>query len=222
MNTEPDIHAPSAPATARDSEGLVAEGVDINQIVAYNLAEARRRRGWTQTQTAARLETVLGRRMSQATMSAMERTYDGPPAGRRRQFDAQDLGAFSKVFGVPIVLFFLPPPGDQRRIAGVPYRVDELATLVMGTEHQQDMLHERLRQIGEADPRPDDELIALHTGGDLEEVKRWRRVIRQRLYALVEEHADTFDRAVGVIAEGFEALRQASIVGYLEERSDDS
>ncbi len=221
MNTEPDIHARSAPATARDCEGLVAEGVDINQIVAYNLAEARRRRGWTQTQTAARLETVLGRRMSQATMSALERTYDGP-ASRRREFDAQALGAFSKVFGVPIVFFFLPPPGDQRRMAGVPYRVDELATLVMGTEHQQDMLHERLRQIGVADPRPDDELIALHTGRDLDEVKRWRQITRQRLYVLVEEHADTFDRAVGVIAEGFDALRRASIAGYLEERSDDS
>lgn len=84
------------------------------------------------------------------------------------------------------------------------------------------MLAERLRQIGEADPRLDDELIAAHTGRALDEVDGWRRITRQRLYALVDEHEDTFDRAIGVIGEGFDALRQASIVGYLEERFDDS
>lgn len=115
VNTDP---ATQAPVTTVPGESQLAEEVDLNQIVAYNLAAVRKLRGWTQTETAARLEPVLGRRITQATMSALERTYDGP-ADRRRQFDAQDLGVFSKVFGVPIVFFFLPPPGDRRRVVGV-------------------------------------------------------------------------------------------------------
>ena len=50
-----------------------------NQIVAYNLAEARALRGWTQEQAAAELEEYVGSRWSKATFSAAER------------FDASDL-----------------------------------------------------------------------------------------------------------------------------------
>lgn len=78
-----------------------------NQIVAYNLAQARMWKNWTQEQAAAELEPFLGTRWSKASFSAAERTVDGQ---RVRQFSADDLVAFSRCFGVPVGFFFLPPP----------------------------------------------------------------------------------------------------------------
>ncbi|MFE6539780.1 hypothetical protein, partial [Bacillus cereus] len=45
----------------------------INQVVSHNLARARRSRGWTQEETAARLEAVSGKKWTAATLSASER-----------------------------------------------------------------------------------------------------------------------------------------------------
>ena len=80
-----------------------------NQVVAYNLAMARNRRGWTQQQTAEKLEPHLGTRWSKATYSAAERSIDGE---RIRQFTADDLYAFSAAFDLPITWFLLPPRPD--------------------------------------------------------------------------------------------------------------
>ena len=79
-----------------------------NQLVAYNLALARNLRGLTQDQLGQRLEEATGRNWSKATMSALERTYDGD--GRQREFSADDLVAFSFALGVPVGWFLIPPP----------------------------------------------------------------------------------------------------------------
>jgi transcriptional regulator with XRE-family HTH domain len=81
-----------------------------NQLVAYNLRQARRLRGWTQEQAAARLEPHLGTLWSKATYSAAERSVDGKVV---RRFDADDLIAFARTFRLPITWFFLPPGGDR-------------------------------------------------------------------------------------------------------------
>lgn len=78
-----------------------------NQVVAFNLAQARMWKGWTQEQAAAELEPYLGARWSKASFSAAERSVDGQ---RVRQFSADELVAFSRCFGVPVGFFFLPPP----------------------------------------------------------------------------------------------------------------
>lgn len=78
-----------------------------NQIVAYNLAQARMWKNWTQEEAAAELEPFLGARWSKASFSAAERSVDGQ---RVRQFSADELVAFSRCFGVPVGFFFLPPP----------------------------------------------------------------------------------------------------------------
>lgn len=78
-----------------------------NQIVAYNLAQARMWKGWTQEEAAEQLEPYLGARWSKASFSAAERSVDGR---RVRQFSADELVAFSRCFGVPVGFFFLPPP----------------------------------------------------------------------------------------------------------------
>lgn len=58
-----------------------------NQVVAYNLARARKVRGWTQEEAADRLERHLGVRWSNVVFSAAERSAQ---MDRIRQFDADE------------------------------------------------------------------------------------------------------------------------------------
>jgi hypothetical protein len=82
-------------------------GLTPNQVVAFNLAQARQLRGWTQQQTIDALEPHLGAKWSIANYSAAERSVDG---GRVRNFDADEITAFARTFDLPVTWFFLPPP----------------------------------------------------------------------------------------------------------------
>jgi hypothetical protein len=88
-----------------------------NQIVAYNLAQARLWKNWTQEEAAEHLAPYLGTRWSKASFSAAERSVDGQ---RVRQFSADEIVAFARGFGLPVGFFFLPPP---RGVAPVPVRL---------------------------------------------------------------------------------------------------
>jgi hypothetical protein len=83
----------------------------VHQIVAYNFTRARRETGWTQVETSERLEPLLGYRLNQAGVSAIEKTYDSE---RRRNIDAAEIVAFARCFNRPISWFFLPPTGHSR------------------------------------------------------------------------------------------------------------
>ena len=124
-----------------------------NQIIAYNLAEARALRGWTQEVAAAELEQHIGARWSKATFSAAERSVDGH---RVRKFTADEIVAFSRCFGVPIGFFFMPPPPST---SAVPLRLAspenpwggitlaELLDAVFGTPGEDDIMSQRLRRF---------------------------------------------------------------------------
>jgi len=83
--------------------------VTPNQVVAFNLAQARAWRRWTQEEAAQALERYLGVRWSKGTFSAAERSVDGD---RVRQFTADEIVAFSRAFKLPVGWFFMPPPGE--------------------------------------------------------------------------------------------------------------
>ena len=85
-----------------------------NQMVAYNLRRARQLHGWTQEETAEKLEVYLGERWSKATLSAAERSVAHPE--RVRQFSADELVAFAVTFELP-VSFFLEPAPPQTTVA---------------------------------------------------------------------------------------------------------
>jgi transcriptional regulator with XRE-family HTH domain len=85
-----------------------------NQMVAYNLRRARQLLGWTQEETAEKLEIYLGERWSKATLSAAERSVAHPE--RVRQFSADELVAFAATFELP-VSFFLEPAPPQTTVA---------------------------------------------------------------------------------------------------------
>ena len=77
-----------------------------NQIVAYNLEKLRRERGLTAVKTAALLGAQLGKKISLASYSAMERSVEGR---RVKSFDADEIFALARVFGVRVWFLFLPP-----------------------------------------------------------------------------------------------------------------
>lgn len=84
--------------------------VTMNQVVAYNIAYFRKIRGRTQEDLGEALEKITGKKWSKATMSAVERSWDG---NRIRSFDADDLLAFCQALEVPLTAFFLPPTEDR-------------------------------------------------------------------------------------------------------------
>ncbi len=79
-----------------------------NQVVSYNVAKARALRGWTQERAAEVLEPLLGTRLSTASFSALERGAWVPM--RIKEFNADELLALSRAFGLPIGWFLTPPP----------------------------------------------------------------------------------------------------------------
>ena len=83
-----------------------------NQVVAYNIAQARLLRGWTQEQAADALAPFLGTRWSSASFSAVERSVAG---GRVREFTADELLALARGFRLPIG-WFLTPPASLRDV----------------------------------------------------------------------------------------------------------
>jgi len=104
---------------------------DLNEVVAYNFKAARELRGLTQEETAQLLERFLGQRLPQASISAIERAYEGD---RRREFDAHEILAFALAFDLPLVWFFLAPPGDTRRLYHTSNYVSELYGVVFGAD----------------------------------------------------------------------------------------
>jgi hypothetical protein len=86
----------------------VAHTIELspNQIVAFNIEKLRRERGWSAQGTANRLGSILGRKISLASYSAMERSIDGK---RIKHFDADEIFAFARVFGVRVWTLFVPP-----------------------------------------------------------------------------------------------------------------
>lgn len=191
----------------------------MNQVVSYNVRAARELRGWTQEEFADRLEPYLGQRLTQASVSAIERAFDGE---RRREFDAQELLVFAMVFDLPIVWFFLPPPGDHRLMRGTTRPVDELYRWLLGRPDQVEPVYARLRAYGIADPTAAEEAVERITGAP-SRAREWsyRERRKELLLALLDQHADGFDTAVDELGRMVDHLRQVGIRGFVAEHTHD-
>jgi len=199
---------------------MVAPGqVDLNQVVAYNVRAARELRGWTQEEFAAHLEPYVGQRLTQASVSAIERAWDGD---RRREFDAQELLYFAVVFDLPIVWFLIPPPRDQRLMRNTGRPVGELYAYLLGFPHQLEELYARLHEIRVDNPSTSDEVFKLLTGnptGAHEWSYRERR--KELLLALLDTQADNFDNAIEDLGAIVDRLRTIGIRGFIAENTND-
>jgi len=204
--------------TQNDEPGRSAE-IDLNQVVAYNVREARQLRGWTQEELADRLEPYLGQRLTQAGVSSIERAWDGD---RRREFDAHELLVFAMVFNLPILYFLLPPPGDRRRMQGTSAQVNELYVWLLGREGQVEPVYERLRKLGITDPTTAEEAVEKITG-ITSPARQWsyRERRKELLLALLDEHSDNFDKDIEEIGRIVDQLRQVGLRGYVAEKTGD-
>ncbi len=201
---------PSAPEPETD------EPIDLNQIVAYNFRRAREHYGLTQDEAAMHLEPALGVRLTQTSISAIERAYDG---GRRREFDAHEILSFALGFRLPLAWFFLPPPGDRRPIGDTGAYLDELYWLIFGSNEQLPILMERFRELGIREPGEDD-AIAERVYGTPTPVtlSDYRHRRKEALLALLDSRADEVDKAADEMYEFFGHLNQVGIRGYISER----
>ena len=195
------------------------DDVDLNQVVAYNVREARQLRGWTQEELADRLAPYLGQRLSQAGVSSIERAWDGE---RRREFDAHELLVFALVFDLPILWFLLPPLGDHRPMRSTTRPVDELYGWLLGRPDQLEPLYQRLRQLGITDPTTAQRTVEAITG-IASEAKQWsyRERRKELLLALLDQHADSLDNAVDELGRWIDHLRQVGIRGFIAEHTHD-
>lgn len=127
-------------------------GLTPNQVVAFNLKNARAWKNWTQQQACEALEPFIGSRWSKANYSAAERSVDG---NRIRQFSADEIVAFARAFDLPVTWFFMPPPPWEA--PGVPVKLQTpdaetlgqplglLADLVFGDDNNIGLLVMRLQ-----------------------------------------------------------------------------
>ena len=173
-----------------------AKVLDANQVVAYNFRAARKLRGWTQEEAARRLAPYLGQELPKASISGIERSFDGE---RRRLFDAQDLVAFSLAFDLPVVWFLLPPPSAadyQLAAAGRPLTL--LVPLLLGRDDQTDDIKGRMEELWEARPGSSGDVLA-EAGGFPPELtwERFQRSREEALLALVEEETSDIERLMG-------------------------
>ncbi len=190
-------------------------GVDLNEIVAYNFRAARELRGWTQEETAVRLERMLGQRLPQASISAIERAYEGD---RRREFDAHELLAFALAFELPLVWFFLPPPKDRRRLRNTSAQVSHLYGIVFGRPGQLEPLYERLRQLGIDDPTESDIAMEQILGGQSEaRTSSYRERRNEMVLALLDRDSTRLDKAADELGAFFDHLRRVGIRGFVAE-----
>jgi transcriptional regulator with XRE-family HTH domain len=193
------------------------DGMDVNAIVSYNVKAARERRGMTQEDVAEGLARLTGHRLPQASISAMERGFDGT---RRRRFDAHELYLLAVVFNVPIAYFFLPPPDAGAQVLADAQRpVSELYAWLLGKEWQLPLMDERLAEINVTNPEEvDDLLVALYGGGD-EAVRNWHEHFRtwrkKRLAVLAKNYGDRLDDVAEFLAEFALQVRQLGPKGYL-------
>ena len=142
----------TAPGKSRtrtsDAHKTGSTGLMPNQVVAYNLARARRLRRWSQEQAAAALEPHLGKRWSKASLSQAERSVTGKVP---RSFDADELVAFARAFNLPATWFLVPPtPAELSAIPGISVDLGptcELVDLVFGDDINTPALTDRVAEL---------------------------------------------------------------------------
>ena len=187
---------------AESSPPQASPGLDVNAVVSYNVKAIRERRRMTQQAVADRLAELTGHQLPQASISAMERGFDGE---RRRRFDAHELYLLSVVFDVPIAYFFIPPPGTGvAELADTRRPIAELWRSLLGTDSQLDAVDARLAEIKINDPDASDQVLADIFGPENAannwhpHFRTWRK---QRLREIEVEYGDRLDEVAEFLAD---------------------
>jgi len=205
-----------SPAVGADG----ADGLDVNAVVSYNVRAIRERRGWTQQEVAERLARLTNHLLPQASISAMERGFDGD---RRRRFDAHELYLLATVFDVPIVYFFLPPPDSGlKELADTRRPISELYAALLGHEWQLEPVDDRLGDINIQNPDASDKVLAAIFGKEgaagnwHESFRTWRK---KRINEVAREYGDHLDEVASFLAEFAERITTLGPRMYLQSQA---
>jgi transcriptional regulator with XRE-family HTH domain len=197
-----------------------SEALDVNAVVSFNVKAIRERRAMTQQAVADRLAEFTGHQLPQASISAMERGFDGE---RRRRFDAHELYLLSQVFDVPIAYFFIPPPDMAGiELADTRRPVAELYRSLLGTDAQLETVDERLASIKLQNPEGGDEVLTALFGRDggagnwHEHFRTWRA---ERLREVEKEYGTKLDEVADFLAEFAAKIKAVGPSGYLQSMS---
>jgi transcriptional regulator with XRE-family HTH domain len=204
------------PGGMAETDGVI----DVNAVVSYNLKAIRERWGWTQQNVADRLSRFTNHVLPQASISAMERGFDGE---RRRRFDAHELYLLAVVFSVPIAYFFLPPPGSlASRLADTDVPVAELYRWLLGGPGQLDVIDERMSELRIKNPDTLDPVTAAIFGTEgvaenwHDHFRTWRK---NRVALLAREYGDQLEDVAKFLAEFSGKILALSPNGYLQEQA---
>jgi len=211
----------AAPAGESSTAGAATDGrVDVNAVVSYNLKAIRERRGWTQQYVAERLATLTDHLLPQASISAMERGFDGE---RRRRFDAHELYLLAMVFDVPVLYFFLPPPDPGLSELADSHRpVSELYATVLGHDWQMEPVDDRLAEININNPDASDAVLAAIFGAEgaarnwHESFRTWRK---KRLNQVTREYGDRLDEVAEFLTEFASRITALGPSAYLQSQA---
>jgi transcriptional regulator with XRE-family HTH domain len=192
--------------------------MDVNAIVSFNVRTIRERRCWTQQYVAERLAQFTGHQLPQASISAMERGFDGE---RRRRFDAHELYLLSMVFGVPIAYFFLPPPDPgMGELADTNRPIAELYVALLGRDHELAEMDDRLAALNITSPEEVSDLTAALFGGKEAAARNWhghyRTWRKERLKELASTYGDRLDDVAAFLGEFANQITQIGPSGYLQ------
>ncbi len=198
------------------------DGLDVNAVVSYNVKAIRERRRMTQQFVADRLASFTGHKLPQASISAMERGFDGE---RRRRFDAHELYLLSQVFDVPIAYFFIPPPGmGGVELADTRRPVAELYRALLGTEAQLEAVDERLASIKIGGPGGADEVLTALFGPE-GGARNWHQHFRtwraERLREVEKQYGTELDEVADFLADFAAKIKAVGPSGYLRSMSWD-
>ncbi len=210
-------------APEKDAPSSSPGGLDVNAVVSYNLRTIRQRQGWTQEGVAQRLAQLSGHELPQASISAMERGFEG---GRRRRFDAHELYLLSVVFGVPIVYFFIPPPTEEREdrsLADTGQPVSDLYAALLGADDQLAEVDQRLTDLGRTSPAEAEMTLALIYGPEGGPVRDWYAAFRtwrkRRLLALARDHGDRLEDIAEFLTTFGTELKNVGPQAYLQMKA---
>jgi hypothetical protein len=121
------------------------------------------------------------------------------------------------------VWFFLPPPGDTRRLYHTSSYVSELYGVVFGPEDQLGPVYDRLRQLGIDEPVTAAGTVEALTGQPSparQDSYRQRR--KQMLLALLDQYSDGVDKAADELGAFFDHLRLIGVRGLVAEELSDA
>ncbi len=189
------------------------DDLSVHQVVAHNVYQARRLREWTQEEAAAAISETLGRPITAAGLSAIEKTFT---SRRQRVIDVAELTAFARAFGLPIAWFFLPP--ERREASAIPGLYERAATMAVDVFGDEDAWQWYLARVIDLLGAPNsilhDELL---DSAGYPSVDEWAEIDLKRealLTAALEQFASDNSELVEALFDNLTRLLQLTTNGH--------